>query len=817
MPSLVEILRDAKKDLYKHQLDFVSDIILLPNIKVLLADDVGLGKTIQALLLTRVLMDLERVNTVLIIVPRAVFSQWSEELENFGIEYYPIESENFPIGHRVYLITLDRAKLTNYLEKLSKLNWDLVVIDEAHKLRLDTQRVNIANLCREARNCLLLTATPHTGDETDYNFLKGLVNGFVIRREKKDVEEYEGRKIFPRLQYWVVQVNAPPVEARALNRILSILDSKENIENIVKVVVKKRAMSSPISFLTTLTKVMGGSCTQDLLEEGELDTCLGNVSGLKELREMIEEYAKLPDTKLEALKKLLFEMKGLERKKVLIFTEYATTAEYLFHKLYEYLSGRFGGCRIYDAGEGFVRADCGSVGLMYATSKARGRIDVNIEAFNLAKSHEVAIFISTDIMSEGVNLQSYNVLINYEVVWSPTKHVQRIGRIWRFGQSADSVVVIDMVLRTGLDRDEYSYYMYLMEKLYEISMEALTPQSYGEYSIYKFDEGRIEKILEIGSSVYLDEYKVFNDVVDRRLDELRRKIKEILARKEELRWKPKSLVDEGLRVKLGYPPENKPEAGSGYYQVELRYMLNGTLLNKEELLIRLPTPLSKSREVPEVVLREIEVPWDNVEVEVGDVKEDEKSEVARRVYIDVIDPIKKYMEFLKKYVPLNNVDLKIGLIRRAIVKQGEGITLVTGDFESLVQREIRISKSRAKVELEAVKCAKKILNKDGYIIVEDYSSMPRPFDLVVSRNGVLYTVEVKGKRVERANEPISFTVNEIDWASKFPNRHIVCIAYVDDYGCKETECMTFEEFQRRWILETVRGIEYKFNARRKEN
>lgn len=138
------------------------------------------------------------------------------ELEKFEIPYYLVESPDFPLGHRAYLITMDRAKMPNYLDALSRIAWDLVIIDEAHKIRIDTQRQNLSHLCKKAAGCLLLTATPHTGYEEDYRFLTSLVGGLVIRREKRDVEEYEGRRIFPRLNYWIVQVKATKEEAQAL-------------------------------------------------------------------------------------------------------------------------------------------------------------------------------------------------------------------------------------------------------------------------------------------------------------------------------------------------------------------------------------------------------------------------------------------------------------------------------------------------------------------------------------------------------------------------------------------------------------------------
>ncbi|ABL78385.1 SNF2-related protein [Thermofilum pendens] len=805
MVSLIEILRSAGKDLYKHQLDFVSDALWFDEPRILLADDVGLGKTIQALLYIKALLELGRVNHVLVIVPRAVVEQWASELEMFEIPFYIVESPDFPLGHRVYLVTLDRAKVDSYMEALDKINWDLVVVDEAHKLRLETLRSKVAILCRRARGCLLLTATPHTGDESSFKFLIGLANSYVVRREKKDVEEYEGRKIFPSLGYWIVQVKATKEESDALHKVLKFLEN-DQIEQIVRVVVEKRAMSSPTAFFKTLGKVVGGYCSEELLEEGELDACIGNVAGVKKLEELAKKYASAADRKLDALEKLLKD--HLKGRKVLVFTEYATTAEYLFEKLVEKLEG----CKIVDSGEGYAKADCSEFGVMYVTAKARDRIDVSREGALLASAYPTAVLISTDIMSEGVNLQAFDVVVNYEVVWSPTKHVQRIGRIWRFGQKAEKILVIDMVLKTTLSQDEYSNYLTLLEKLYEISLAALPPQSYGEFEIYEVDQ-ELRKIVEIGSSAYLGEEEVYEALRSGRLEDLRSRIKRILKAKENMRWKSRNEVDEGLRVKLGYPPEKKPEPGGGYYVANVTFERNGVKLYSERILLRLPTPLSRSRSVQEGVFRELEVPWDAVVEDTGSLKEDEREEVNRMVWIEVWHPLQQYLS--RNNLPEGGINVEVKRARVESIGVAELIP-VTLSFEELVEREVRYSRNRERTERAAARCIRSLLENLGYTIVEEYASIPRPFDMVVKKDGILYTVEVKGKWVGKRDEPLSFTANEIDWASRFPDRHIVCIAYVDRDYCEDVECYYFNEFQKKWVLETVRGIEYKYNARKKK-
>ncbi|MCG2870388.1 MAG: DEAD/DEAH box helicase [Vulcanisaeta sp.] len=833
MVSLIDILRLAGKDLYKHQLDLVSDVLWLPRPRFLLADDVGLGKTIQALLLVKALIELNRVNNVLIIVPRSVLNQWSDELNKFEIQYYLIESPHYPLGYQVYLITLDRAKKDNYMNSLRNIQWDLVIVDEAHKIKVGKERGRLAYLCKgkeangkEANGCVLLTATPHTGNEKDYKFLASLVNNVVIRREKKDVEEYEGKKIFPKLNYWIVQVKASNEESQALYEVLDLL-KKHDVDNIVRVVVEKRAMSSPLSFFTTLHKVVRrGRCSEEELEEGELDSCLSPVADWSDLMELAKRYSGAVDKKLDVLKDLLKDK--LIGKKVIVFTEYATTAKYLFENLLQRLKDELGNCRIIESSDGYARADCGEFGVMYATSQAREKINVEVVASKLAESFKTAIFISTDIMSEGVNLQAFDVVVNYEVVWSPTKHVQRVGRIWRFGQKADSVLVIDMVLKTALERDEYTMYLDLLEKLYEISLRALPPQSYGEFEIYEVGEG-IYKIMEIGSSVFLKGDEVYNALLDSpRLNELRKlrkRIEAIVREKEKIRWKPRQDVDKGLRIKLGYPPSADVEPGDGYYIVDLAYLVRDEKTNREteayreRLLVRLPTSSSESREVKEALIREIEVNWDSVEPDSGEIEEDERRKIERKVHIELWLNLSNYLENLKRYLAIGKPDYKIVGIARARVRgDKQTSTKYLGDFENIVMSKVRFSEERQRTELMAAEYAKEYLLSMGYEIVEDYKSVPRPFDMVVSKDNKYFTVEVKGRRIPRERwnnrygEIISFTADEIDWALRYPSRHIVCVAYISDGGLHEASCMTFEEFQRRWTFETIRGI-VKYDAR----
>jgi hypothetical protein len=100
--------------------------------------------------------------------------------------------------------------------------------------------------------------------------------------------------------------------------------------------------------------------------------------------ELTGQYSGAVDRKFEALKKLLIDK--LIGRKVIVFTEYATTAEYLFQRL----TGELGNCRVVESFDGYARADCGEFGVMYATSQAREMIDIGVVTSNLTEPSKAA-------------------------------------------------------------------------------------------------------------------------------------------------------------------------------------------------------------------------------------------------------------------------------------------------------------------------------------------------------------------------------------------------------------------------------------------
>jgi len=162
---------------------------------------------------------------------------------------------------------------------------------------------------------------------------------------------------------------------------------------------------------------------------------------------------------------------------------------------------------------------------MYTTHKARVELGdaINREIEELAAKPR-PVLITTDIFTEGVNLQMFDAVVNYEVVWSPTKHVQRIGRVWRLGQKSQDVAVVDMALDAPGTRSEFEMYVEYLDKIYQINLTALTPHAYAEYEIYEF-KGELEekikvKISDLGG-VYIPTSDAIAAIFEKRLEELK--------------------------------------------------------------------------------------------------------------------------------------------------------------------------------------------------------------------------------------------------------------------------------------------------------
>ena len=299
---------------YIHQWEVIARLCTRNPIRVLVGDEIGLGKTITALVIAKYLETSNRVKRVLIVVPRVLVEQWRKEVIRMGIpesKIWQLESDtidfikrqNFPEGY--YIASMDLLKREERITEIIDVPWDLVVIDEVHKFGYKTERFwRIGKMMVEAktdRNVLFLSATPHRGDPRDYisrlqildpylieswkeldrrQFYEATHGSVLFRRTKEDINKiYEEKEIFPPANFYAGVVKARGDEAEFIERLVNFLRSKliefayerglisERIIPLLTVLIFKRATSSPYAAMTTLERLLLRRVAPELTNE----------------------------------------------------------------------------------------------------------------------------------------------------------------------------------------------------------------------------------------------------------------------------------------------------------------------------------------------------------------------------------------------------------------------------------------------------------------------------------------------------------------------------------------------------------------------
>jgi len=484
---------------YLHQYEVVARLSLRRPVRALIGDEIGLGKTVTAIALAKHLAMIGRVKRILIIVPRVLVSQWRKELSRMGIpdsrvkqiESYTLDylkSIDFPEGY--YLASMDFLKREERIGEVLNIRWDLVIVDEVHKFGYKTERFwQIGKMLIEGypeRNVLFLSATPHRGDPKDYILRLRLLDPYLtegwrsldtrqfydvthgsllFRRTKEDINRiYEEKQIFPPAKFYAVVIKARDDEAEFVKNLVEFLRSKlvefayekglisEKVIPLLVTLVFKRATSSPFAAWTTLERLLIKRAEpnfprglidsvksfldvgvedyeydrdpevvfEDFLDRASSLLTTYDVEQIRMLRDAAKSLTERGDSKLSALTSLLEDVMAEEGTKAIVFTEYKDTADYLIRYLTEKRHPEWGRA---------IRRLTSEETL--DESKFR-RIRDEFE-----RDPRVRILVATDVVAEGVNLQVANILVNYEIPWGLIKLEQRIGRIWRLGQTRD--------------------------------------------------------------------------------------------------------------------------------------------------------------------------------------------------------------------------------------------------------------------------------------------------------------------------------------------------------------------------------------------
>ena len=408
-----------------HQLEVAKQVVENMNGKAILADEVGLGKTIEAGLILKEYMIRGLVKKVLILVPASLVTQWASELNSkFFIPAITQRKSYVWEQCDVVISSIDTAKRSPHREIIYKQDYDLVIIDEAHKLKNNKTKNYefVQNL--KKKFCLLLTATPiqnriseifnlvsllkpgHLGSETDFynkykkdsrsldddQYLKELVNKVMIRNRRADTGIEWTKRIVE-----TISIEFSEKERELYDAVSSFGQGNAimNKSQFSCLTLQREACSSRESVYYTLKNMLQK-------EENDSQEFHQQIGQLISLVEAVDTNSKA-EKALELIKEI--------NDKVIIFTEYRATQVYLqwFLKQHGITSVPFRG--------GFKR----------------GKKDWMRELFK----NNAQVLIATEAGGEGINLQFCSHIINYDLPWNPMRLEQRIGRIHRLGQEKD--------------------------------------------------------------------------------------------------------------------------------------------------------------------------------------------------------------------------------------------------------------------------------------------------------------------------------------------------------------------------------------------
>ncbi|MEV0034058.1 helicase-related protein [Nocardia sp. NPDC050793] len=479
---------------------------LLPRtpLRFLLADDPGAGKTIMAGLYIKELVLRGDVERCLIVAPGGLVEQWQDELAfKFGLSFELLTNQlidantnqNVFDKHRFLIARMDQLARNEQLRsQLEETEWDLVVVDEAHRMgahyfggKLEkTKRFQLGEaLGALTRHLLLMTATPHSGKEEDFQLFLTLLDrdrfegknrtaadtsGIMRRMVKEDLLTFEGKKLFPEriaetvpyqltaLEYELYeQVTAYVREG--MNRADRVGGKRKNTVGFALTVLQRRLASSPEAIYRSLVRrsqrlerkkqeILNGTY-QDEESKFDVDDIDSDAYSAEELENLEEELldaataaqtATELETELAELADLVRLAKqvrdrGTDRKWTelsAILQDHALTtgADGCPRKLIIFTEHR-------DTLE-YLRRQVGTLlGRPEAVTAIHGGVrrgERRRITEEFTKNRDCQILIATDAAGEGLNLQAAHLMVNYDLPWNPNRIEQRFGRIHRIGQ-----------------------------------------------------------------------------------------------------------------------------------------------------------------------------------------------------------------------------------------------------------------------------------------------------------------------------------------------------------------------------------------------
>ncbi len=507
---------------YDYQVDTVLRVLRAMRGRAILADEVGLGKTIEAGIVLKELVVRGLARKVLILTPASLVAQWQEEMETkFGLAFEIMDEIEDWARHDLVISSIDTAKRDVHREEIQRLAYDVVIVDEAHKLKnRATKNWKLVAAIRK-KYMLLLTATPVQNDldelfnlvtllrpgtlssyggfrrrfvrrgdprtPTNPQELKRLLREVMVRNRRSTVLVLPPRRVFP------AEIVLSRPERKLYEAVTDFVRDRypaygrgsTSVNRLALVVLQKEMGSSTFAAAETLRRMKESPnfAYEDRRVLGDLYERAAAITENEKARRLRELVAKIPE-------------------KMIVFTQYLRTLQVL---------------------RTLLEADGHAVSVFHG-GLTPGEKEASVRAFREGDR----VFLSTEAGGEGRNLQFCNTVVNFDLPWNPLKIEQRIGRVHRIGQTRD-VVIVNLWARDTIEE----YVMELLDK---------------KINMFQLVVGELDLVLG-----RLDEAKTFEEVLmdiwtvkdlARRREELHRFGEELLAARG--RYESTKSYEEGL-------------------------------------------------------------------------------------------------------------------------------------------------------------------------------------------------------------------------------------------------------------------------------
>lgn len=474
----------------------------LDPVRLLIADDVGVGKTIEAGVIARELLDRGEVRRLAVLCPPHLAEQWQSELaDKFHIEaelVLPSTVTRLERGtavgqslfdlHPFVIVSTEYIKLPRRREEFIRVCPELVIVDEAHTCAFSPDKRGGRHLrhqllqalsAKKDRHLLLVTATPHSGDEGAFRSLLGLlrpdflnlpehlagrenearrreVAQHLVQRRRGDIRAYmEADTEFPEREDAEATYTLSPEYKKLFNNLLDyarerVMDESGNAQRQrvrwwSALALLRSLASSPAAAAATLRTRSGTVDTETAAEADEigeravldlddadtsefLDVAPGSQEGedqpdserqrlLRFARRAEALFGPAQDAKLEQAITLVKQLLK-DGYHPILFCRFIPTAEYVADQLRQALPNK---------------VEVAAVTGLLPPAERENRVEQ-------LGQHEQRVLVATDCLSEGINLQQYfNAVAHYDLSWNPTRHEQREGRVDRYGQASPIV------------------------------------------------------------------------------------------------------------------------------------------------------------------------------------------------------------------------------------------------------------------------------------------------------------------------------------------------------------------------------------------